>query len=756
VDRFRYFGLVFLVFLSVGSIIFTSSAPAVSADESVVSDWLINPPVFEEIGINSGWMTDPLSPNRDCSMRTIIVQPKGLLGIYDEKTVEQCMVDTMFGSAGGTYLQLSGTHVAGQLKTMSGATVHFMPIPRSHDIIILNLRAANGVSASIVRNVANHVVVDKDPLGRITYRLKDETPKQLIADKSGTYMQFRIYSASFSANGRWMVVNSSHQGTYRVNLETLDVVPFGSKFTYGTGFDPSPQTAVSNDGRYAVLTSRSGNYNLFDLTTCAEIPDKITGPVSCNNQNLLPQMNEIAGFAGAIRWRFIGQYSMKFIAAIKQAGGSTSPIEYTMTADGHDTEGYQYLALGDSFASGEGAGTYKETTDTSINRCHLSKLSYPYLIGEHMDMYTYESVACSGAIIEDILNNSGSYPGQVSDNIEREFRDEDKILKDFLPGYLNQLEFLNQHRPSIITISTVGNDIGFGNKIKRCLESDTCFSSYEDRLEIVRHVNNQFYRLTDMYTQIKDASSPKTKVYTVGYPKIGQEGGFCHINVRLDAEEIRFANLLASYLNTVIRLAAEYAGVHYVDVEDSLDGYQLCSSVDPDEMAINGVTVRRGASTFDVITQESFHPTAKGHQLMMEAVMNSTADFTAPMPAPNRLVRPPTEEGLAILEAPVAGRTILSVNYDDDLTNDIIFRQTWRDQLLIKRSYSFQPESDVEVVMFSEPTSLGKFKADAEGGFQIPLSIPDYCPARLSHDIGARRQCNRRPDSLSESCLCSC
>jgi lysophospholipase L1-like esterase len=126
-----------------------------------------------------------------------------------------------------------------------------------------------------------------------------------------------------------------------------------------------------------------------------------------------------------------------------------------------------------------------------------------------------------------------------------------------------------------------------------------------------------------MYTQIKDASSPKTKVYVVGYPKIGQEGGFCHINVRLDAEEIRFANLLANYLNTVIKLAAEYAGVHYVDVEDSLDGYQLCSSVRPTEMAVNGVTVRRGASTFDVITQESFHPTAKGHQLMMEAVMKA-------------------------------------------------------------------------------------------------------------------------------------
>jgi hypothetical protein len=78
------------------------------------------------------------------------------------------------------------------------------------------------------------------------------------------------------------------------------------------------------------------------------------------------------------------------------------------------------------------------------------------------------SVACSGAVIEDIISKNTNYEGQVNDGLRRDERDDTLIKSGFLPGYIGQLEFIVEYQPSIITISTVGNDIGFGNKIKRC------------------------------------------------------------------------------------------------------------------------------------------------------------------------------------------------------------------------------------------------------------------------------------------------
>ncbi len=62
----------------------------------------------------------------------------------------------------------------------------------------------------------------------------------------------------------------------------------------------------------------------------------------------------------------------------------------------------QYLALGDSFASGEGTFNYIAGTEDGPNQCHQSIFSYPYLMQSNVGETA--SVACSGAKISNIRN----------------------------------------------------------------------------------------------------------------------------------------------------------------------------------------------------------------------------------------------------------------------------------------------------------------------------------------------------------------
>src|SRR5205085_12034224 len=107
---------------------------------------------------------------------------------------------------------------------------------------------------------------------------------------------------------------------------------------------------------------------------------------------------------------------------------------------------------------------------------------------------------------------------------------DNEIFDSFLPGYRAQLKFVQKYKPAVITLSTVGNDIGFKDKTMRCLEPDTCYESYEDRLEIVREVNAQFDHIVSMYNDLKSIGDPRAKIYVIGYPQVAKIDGNCDIN----------------------------------------------------------------------------------------------------------------------------------------------------------------------------------------------------------------------------------
>jgi len=126
-----------------------------------------------------------------------------------------------------------------------------------------------------------------------------------------------------------------------------------------------------------------------------------------------------------------------------------------------------YLALGDSYQSGEGAYNYEPGTNVSGNMCHRSTVSYPYLItGLQTVPSNRVDVACSGALIHNLSDGQNGEPPQF-----------------------NSLS----PNDALVTIGIGGNDLGFSPILTACIKgpqlsgdfwsvNQTCHGRFDPRV----------------------------------------------------------------------------------------------------------------------------------------------------------------------------------------------------------------------------------------------------------------------------------
>ncbi|MGH9819887.1 MAG: SGNH/GDSL hydrolase family protein, partial [Pyrinomonadaceae bacterium] len=356
-------------------------------------------------------------------------------------------------------------------------------------------------------------------------------------------------------------------------------------------------------------------FRIYDLSACS-------GQNSdCQSRDLQNFMaGNLPGFSSAASIRFISDDTLAFYVAYSQ-GQEHKIAKYLLSNSGGGLHQQDYLALGDSYISGEGAFRYLQGTDTGDNKCHVSLVSYPFLLGQELNYNSYHSVACSGATTRDITDTNIEYSGQAKNKVSRQNLEKNgslpSILSNFQPGYIDQLDFVEQYQPKVITVSVGGNDVGMIRDLKSCLGPGTCFGTYEDRLEFVREVEAKFSTLVSAYTKLRNAGPPDLRIYVIGYPEIAKPDGNCGLNVHLNNDEIIFADQAIDYLDSVIQAAAAKAGVFYVDAKDSFDGHRLCEAK-PGSIAMNGLTAGNDIpfNLFGPIGTESYHPNAFGYELL--------------------------------------------------------------------------------------------------------------------------------------------
>ncbi len=681
----------------------------------------------------SPWISSALNLQKQADLSSISQSINGNIDCFSEPN-GVCAFMTQYGTV-NTAGSVDLDNGLGYKPVLSyiDSRQHFIAVPSSNSYISYTTEPADGFYLYFNYDFSSTIKYINDALGS-RYQI-NAPPDGKLADRAGHKLVGDYTSMSFSENGKWVVVSEPNVAMLRVNLETFEVLPFDIGFNYEIGLSPNPQTAISNDGRYAVVASKDFNrFKIFDLSTCEDVPSTISGPVNCQSRNLFGFMqNQVNGFSSVSNLRFIHDDALSLYTGYNQGSGFNI-AKYILSLGTGAIHQQDYLALGDSYISGEGAFQYLENTDTSDNQCHVSMLSYPLLSGRELSFNSYRSVTCSGATTNDVVNTSEEYKGQAKPFSTKSEIDKSGqisiILNNFLQGYIDQLDFVKQYQPKNITISIGGNDIGFTARLRSCLNFGTCFSTYEDRLEFVQEVNSAFPKLVDTYIKLKNNGSADGRIYIIGYPQIAKAGGDCALNVHMNDDELVFAQYAIDYLDTVIKLASEKAGVFYVDTQDAFYGHRLCEA-GPGSVAMNGISAGNDFpdKLGGPIGRESYHPNAFGHQLLENRILSSTHKLTVPMPATNPNISLPSQSGLEILNAPHENREINETRYDNDLSSDLVYRETPFGINVEGPGYSPSANSSMQIELHSTTIGLGTITTDSTGNISGQTTIPSSVPA---------------------------
>ncbi|MFF2008695.1 SGNH/GDSL hydrolase family protein [Streptomyces sp. NPDC058195] len=223
-------------------------------------------------------------------------------------------------------------------------------------------------------------------------------------------------------------------------------------------------------------------------------------------------------------------------------------------------QGVDYVALGDSYSSGVGSGSY----DSASGSCKRSSKAYPALWAAASAPASFSFVACSGARTGDVKS-----------------------------GQLGSLSSATD----LVSLSIGGNDAGFADVMTTCvLQSEaTCLS----RIATARSFVDTTLpgNLDSVYTAIQ-AKAPSARVVVLGYPRFYQVGGSCVVGL---SDKVRAAiNSASDYLNAATAKRAANHGFTYVDVAGKFSGHEICS----------GSAWLHSVNWLNI--GESYHPTATG------------------------------------------------------------------------------------------------------------------------------------------------
>lgn len=218
-----------------------------------------------------------------------------------------------------------------------------------------------------------------------------------------------------------------------------------------------------------------------------------------------------------------------------------------------------YIALGDSYSSGLGTGSYDGTSGS----CKRGPYAYPALWAAATAPASFKSVACSGARTGDVISQAAAVTTGTN----------------------------------LVTVQVGGNDAGFTDVVTTCT-----FGSDQDCVNRVNQskayiANTLPGLLTNVYGTIR-SKSPSARVVVLGYPRLYKVPGSC--NVGLSDTKRAAINSGSDALHNTISARAGAAGFTYVDVRGAFTGHEICSS----SWWLNSLSWP---------VEESYHPNRAGH-----------------------------------------------------------------------------------------------------------------------------------------------
>jgi hypothetical protein len=423
--------------------------------------------------------------------------------------------------------------------------------------------------------------------------------------------------------------------------------------------------------------------------------------------------------------------------------GAVSVVDTLTRADAGPILDGDIAILGDSYSSGEGADAYLEGTDSAANSCHHSLRTY--LSGSFGVPHDH-ILACSGAVIAHLT------APDTDNNIESQ------------QAQLQALSNGPAGPPDVVALTIGGNDVGFRPVAEACLLGFFACDNIIGDITAAGYLTREFTpafvaELVSGYTAIhrtlnsEDAVERRGSVAPIlipAYPRpVPYTDRACLSLALITQGELDFITRFIARLNGHIEAATKAARTSGVPVffvpttEDAfLPDHTICDK-EPYARSIeriNGAGVDTGRfvstllrhgraaalalTTWNVLersVQELFHPNQDGYLAMTRAILrwsrgSAAADaleFTATVP-PAEPARLQTWDVSAVDLGQLQGGGMVQ------LQPGVLHPLTVG---------GFAPGSAVQILIESDPTTLGVTIAEADGGVYTAVAIPaDLAP----------------------------
>jgi lysophospholipase L1-like esterase len=267
-----------------------------------------------------------------------------------------------------------------------------------------------------------------------------------------------------------------------------------------------------------------------------------------------------------------GRFVTRLVTMLIALAGFVAVGALPAAADNSGT--VQYVALGDSYAAGQGGGDY-------LNDCLQSRNGYPYLLDAEKRIRLRANAACTGAEASEVVST--------------------------------QLSALNRGT-RLVTLTVGAADLNLSGVLAACTASvpTNCQPAIEQALALLSvscggGSEQLWSRLMDLYAQVADAA-PNALIVVTGYPYLFEPPAAGDPSGNI----INAVNSATAALNCTIQKAvadARTAGLNivYVDVTEEFAGHGIGGSGVP---FINAPGTGIGA----------FHPTIAGYIAYAEAI----------------------------------------------------------------------------------------------------------------------------------------
>ncbi len=267
----------------------------------------------------------------------------------------------------------------------------------------------------------------------------------------------------------------------------------------------------------------------------------------------------------------------------------------------------RYVALGDSYAAGEGLAPYiTGTQDTSQggDRCHRSAhASYPLDVTfAPPQPSSVDLMACSGAIVANVYDEV-QYHGTVPDGQGLQVSANHPLGNDV----------------RLITLTMGGNDLHFANALVTCGMPGNCLNKPYGGARTLSdwmsaHLVTLQGELLTLYMRLHH-DAPNARIVVLDYPALFPEEASSFIHVGAECSALFAAGFLPPErgairqwgleLDAIIQQEASAAGIDSVDVYPYFVGHEPCGA--------NGAWLH-----FTPLSDlaGAFHPTPRGQQEM--------------------------------------------------------------------------------------------------------------------------------------------